>query len=356
MQTADRITSMKLTLLLCLFACCAVSHAQPRPAGIVILDSGRACSIRGMSTPGNDVVWVSGSNGHVGRTTDGGKTWKWSVVAGYEGTDFRDIHAFDAATAVIMGIGNPAYILKTRDGGVSWKTVFTKAAPGMFLDAMDFLPNGEGVCIGDPMDAGGGKRTFFVIRSSDSGDTWQAEDADRLPPAVAGEAVFSASGSNIALLHSKTYDYAFISGGLVSRFYLIGRKAGATKVYPLRMVQGTESTGAFSMATDRGKRFYCAGGDYKAPEDKHDNFVWTMNGGKLWQTADWAAAFGYRSCICIIGPGRLIACGPNGVDEWTGNYECAHISSEGFNVCAPTPGKKLVFFGGGKGKIGMMRF
>jgi photosystem II stability/assembly factor-like uncharacterized protein len=85
------------------------------------------------------LVWASGSNGTVARSVDGGKTFEWLTVTGYEKRDFRDIEAFDANTAIIMGISEPAIILKTKDGGKSWYKVFEDSTKGMFLDAMDFL-------------------------------------------------------------------------------------------------------------------------------------------------------------------------------------------------------------------------
>src|ERR1041385_1730348 len=89
------------------------------------LTSGQAVSIRGLCPVNDEVVWVSGSHGTVGRSLDGGKTWQWTIVKGFEKTDFRDIEAFNAQTAIIMGIAEPAMILKTIDGGASWKVVFT---------------------------------------------------------------------------------------------------------------------------------------------------------------------------------------------------------------------------------------
>ena len=346
---------MKLPLLICLLACCFPAHAQSNLSSISIVDSGRDCSIRGMSVAGNDVVWVSGSKGHVGRSTDGGTSWTWSVVAGYEKTDFRDIHAFDSLRAVIMGVDNPAYILKTGDGGRSWKLVFTKTAPGMFLDAMDFRNNGQGICIGDPMDAGHGRKSFFVIRSRDGGDTWQPEAPGRLPPTRDGEAIFSASGTNIALLDGRDFDYAVISGGLVSNLYLIGRKGKANAIHPLRIAAGNESSGAFSLATDRRRIFYCIGGDYKQPDARSGTFVWTTDQAKSWKTSVSAAPSGYRSCIRIIDGERMVACGTNGVDLCLEPAAWTHVSTESFNVCAVSPDKKRIFFGGGKGRIGMLR-
>jgi hypothetical protein len=50
------------------------------------------------------------------KSIDGGKTWKWLVVKGFENRDFRDIEAFDAATAIIMAVAEPANILKPLMG------------------------------------------------------------------------------------------------------------------------------------------------------------------------------------------------------------------------------------------------
>src|SRR6266513_2088987 len=81
--------------------------------GVELLTSGTKSSIRGLSVVNDNVAWVSGNNGTIGKTTNGGKTWKWITVKGFEKNDFRDIEAFDAATAIIISVGEPAYILKT---------------------------------------------------------------------------------------------------------------------------------------------------------------------------------------------------------------------------------------------------
>ena len=330
------------------------AHAQIPDLSIV--NSGQSSSIRGMSIPNDHVIWVSGSNGNVARSTDEGKTWNWTVVKGYEKTDFRDIHAFDSSNAIIMGIGNPAYILKTKDGGQNWKVVYTKEMTGMFLDAMDFSNRKKGICIGDPLVLNkDGKKHFFVIRTNDGGDTWQEEPDNEMPVASEGEAIFSASGTNIILLDNKSYDYAFISGGLASNIYIVGHKNRMNKAFPLPLNQNNESAGAFSMATDDNKRFVCVGGDYKKPDARNNNFTWTNNNGKAWQTSTGSAPHGYRSCVRIIAGNKMVACGSGGVDLCTNPDEWINISKEGFNVCMVSPNKKLIFLGGGNGKIGMIR-
>src|SRR5215218_9254089 len=111
---------IKLTLLLL----CSGMSLQSVAQSVKLLTSGTNTSLRGLSVIDDRVIWVSGSNGTVGRSIDSGNTFKWITVKGFEKTDFRDIEAFDETTAVIMGISEPAYILKTFDGGETWKMIY----------------------------------------------------------------------------------------------------------------------------------------------------------------------------------------------------------------------------------------
>jgi photosystem II stability/assembly factor-like uncharacterized protein len=81
-------------------------------------------SFRGLSVVNDSIIWISGTNGTVGRSIDAGQSFQWLQVKGFEQTDFRDIDAFDDHTAIIMGIAEPAYILKTTDAGLNWNVVY----------------------------------------------------------------------------------------------------------------------------------------------------------------------------------------------------------------------------------------
>jgi photosystem II stability/assembly factor-like uncharacterized protein len=322
-----------------------------------ILTSGTNSSLRGMSVPSNDIIWVSGSNGTIGKSVDAGKTWRWMVVAGFEKKDFRDIEAFDSSVAIAMAVDNPAYIIKTIDGGATWKKVFERTMEGMFLDAMDFKNEKEGVCIGDPVNFSQiNRRLFYILRTYDGGETWKEAPMYQMPPAQAGEAIFSASGTNISFLDHPDFEYAFVTGGTISNLYMIGRQGKKSKVVTVPVVQDKESAGTFSMATDKQKTFYCIGGDYKVPRDYFNNYYYSTDAGNKWGSPSIGPPFGYRSCIRIINDKTLVACGPTGVDfAVNGQKEWKKASLEGFNVCMVTNGKN-VFLAGEKGKIGRLLY
>jgi photosystem II stability/assembly factor-like uncharacterized protein len=316
------------------------------PAGaqtIELLTSGQAVSIRGLCPVNDDVIWVSGSHGTVGRSLDGGKTWQWNIVKGFEKTDFRDIEAFNAQTAIIMGIAEPARILKTTDGGASWKVVFTDSTKGMFLDAMDFFDNKHGVVVGDPIDS-----KFFIAKTTNGGNTWHKTPAIMQSNSAPGEACFASSGTNIHYFRNK--DFLFVSGGTLSRLH---DDAGG-RLIPI--IQGKESMGANSIAVrSDGPRvsntFIITGGDFTNDKDTTQNCVLTHDGGHTWMHPA-TPPHGYRSCVIYITNKKLLCCGTSGVDLSTDSGNTWRlISPNGFHVCRKAKSGKTVFLAGSNGRI-----
>ena len=311
---------------------------------IEMLHSGTGISLRGLSVVDDKVIWASGSNGTVGRSADSGKTWRWMQVKGFEKTDFRDIEAFDAATAIIMGIAEPAYILKTNDGGNTWKVVFEDKRKGMFLDAMEFWNEQSGIVIGDPLE---GK--IFIARTFDGGTTWQHLPEENYPVAKTGEAMFAASGTNIRTLSKK--EACFVTGGSVSRLFI------RNKTIDLPLVQGGETTGANSIAVYDNKKLKPAkhmvvvGGDFGADSTATQNCAVSNDGGNTW-TIPEIPPKGYRSCVEFIAKKKLVSCGTTGVDvSEDGGMKWKFISKEGFHVCRKAKNGKTVFLAGKNGRI-----
>ena len=311
---------------------------------ITILDSSQKISIRGLSVVSDKVLWVSGNKGMVGKSVDAGKTWQWMTVKDHEKRDFRDIEAFDKNRAVIMAVAEPAVILKTTDGGLTWKEVYRNETTGMFLDAMEFWNEQSGIVIGDPID---GK--FFIARTFDGGETWDQLPENNLPLADSGEACFAASGTNIRALDLD--EACFITGGRVSRFFYKGSPV------TLPIIQGKETTGANSVAIKDwkkrkgGQQIFIVGGDFARDTCSTQNSVYSTNGGKSWQTPA-VPPVGYKSCVEFFGKTRVITCGTTGVEvSGDDGKTWKNISHTGFHVTRKAKKGKAVFLAGGNGRI-----
>ncbi len=77
---------------------------------------------------------LSGSEGTVLRTTDGGHSWASVGPPGAGSLQFRDVEATSADHAVILSIGegSDSRIYVTDDGGRSWAESFRNAEPSAF--------------------------------------------------------------------------------------------------------------------------------------------------------------------------------------------------------------------------------
>jgi hypothetical protein len=339
----------KLVSALCFTGIILYSNAQKNLPSISLLTQGTKTSIRGLSVVNDNVVWVSGSNGAIGRTSNGGKDWKWLQVKGFEKTDFRDIEAFDGSTAVIMGVGEPAYILRTTNGGETWKVVYENKTKGMFLDAMEFWNRDAGIVVGDPLN---GK--FFIARSFDGGESWKEIPDQYKPVADSGEACFAASGTNIRALDND--EAVFISGGLSSNLFVRDAKI------KLPVIQGKETAGANSISVwnrykkNGGDKLVIVGGDFNADTSTLRNCFYSSNRGKTWK-ASRIPPNGYRSCVEYLAKNQLITCGLTGVDyTFDGAETWQSISKESFHVVRNAKYGTTVYLAGTNGKVGKLVF
>ena len=308
---------------------------------IEVIEAGQKTSIRGLSVVDNRIIWVSGSNGMVGNSVDSGHTWKWITVKGFEKTDFRDIEAFNETSAIIMGTASPAYILRTADAGATWKVVYENKAKDMFLDAMEFWNEHSGIVVGDPIN-----NKIFIARTFDGGYNWRHIPMANHPVADSGEAMFASSGTNVRKLNKQ--EAVFVTGGFKSHLFLRNSKI------KLPILQGTQSTGANSIAVKNSKIMIVTGGDFTAKDATNGNCAITIDGGKTW-SAPKVAPHGYRSCVEYLAKKNWITCGLNGVDYSTDEGNTWQwISTESFHVCRKAKDGKAVFFAGSEGKIGKL--
>ncbi len=311
-----------------------------------ILEQGRKTSIRGLSVVSNKIIWVSGSGGSVGKSVDGGKSFKWMTIKGYEKRDFRDIEAYNHKTAIIMAIAEPALILKTIDGGENWYKVFEDSTKGMFLDAMNAEAKTIQV-IGDPING----KAFFAM-SNNLGETWETNKLDGIA-LNEGEAFFASSGTNLQISKSSnTFKKGsfMVTGGKVSR--LLNARDQRDQ-FPLPLLQGKESTGANSIAVSpSGKHAFIVGGDFAKDTLRAGNSIALRLEPSIQFKEPTTPPFGYRSCVIYMNNQTLVACGTSGVDiSKDGGMNWENISTQSFHVVQKAKNGNAIFLAGGGGRI-----
>ncbi len=319
-----------------------------------LLQKGKPASIRGLSVVDDNTAWVSGRKGPIAITNDGGKTWDWKQVKGFEKSDFRDIEAFSSKEAIIMSSGTPALILKTIDGGENWQVKYKNTDTAYFFDAMDFDGSKHGMVLGDPI-----KGKFVLMETNDGGETWQP--FKNPPNALPGEACFAASGTCLRVDKDRDDEYriTIVTGGTNSRrlLFLNDKNNGLWTYGDLMIKHGKPSQGAFSIANS--DCMIIVGGDYQ--HDKLTDSVceyWCYDGtyaGGPWRLSKIPPA-GYQSCVECIKDKIYLSTGTPGSNISNNNGETwSKIDDVSYNVCRKARKGKLVLLAGDGGKIGIFK-
>ncbi len=305
------------------------------------VDSGTTASFRGLDAVDDNIVWVSGTGGKWGLTTDGGSTWSMRSVPGAEELDFRDVDAFSAEIAYLMsaGPGELSRIFKTLDGGATWQLQFTNSSPEGFFDGMAFWDSERGLAYGDPVDG-----RFTVLATEDGGATWNQIAAEGMPPALEGEAGFAASGTGLAVYEG---GHAwFGTGGSAARVFRSRDYGRSWTVVDTPMLSGESSTGIFSIVFTDPLHGVAVGGNYTQPAATTANAIRTVDGGLSWIAIEPSPPSGYRSAVAEV-PGSdgqiLVTVGTSGSDlsldggqRWQamgeGTYDDAGYDEAGYNA------------------------
>jgi photosystem II stability/assembly factor-like uncharacterized protein len=327
-----RRTALLILLLALAFPSAAAAH-QRKPRWQPV-PTGSDQQYRGLDAVDKRTAWVGGSAGEVLRTTDGGRSWVDVSPPGSEGLLFRDVEARDARRASVLAIGEgeASRIYTTRDGGRSWRPAFVNDDPAAFYDCMDFFAGGRrGLALSDPV---GGK--FRIAATDDGGQTWHVLPDGGMPPAVAGEFAFAASGT--CLVTSGARDAWFASGGGASRVFH-SRDGGRSWSVTAAPIPAAEAGGVFSLAFRNTREGVMVGGDFTAPDDGADASGFTRDGGRSWTGG--GDLTGYRSGVDWVHGARatLIAVGPTGSDvSYDGARSWAPFDTAAYDAVDCVPG------------------
>ncbi|SFF93701.1 Uncharacterized protein SAMN05518865_106158 [Duganella sp. CF458] len=274
-----------------------VSLESPAPARAAVWmrqQHAATTELRGLSVLSDKVAWASGAKGTVLRTIDG-EHWTLLAVPEAEAFDFRDIEAFDARTAIVMGAGPGAAsrMYRTRDGGATWQLLVVNQDAQGFWDAMAFWDARNGIVFGDPV-----RGAFQVLLTTDGGESWQPAHDPQGLAALPQEGAFAASGTCLSVgADGKAW---FVTGGAAqSRVFRSANRGQSWQSATLPIPAAAASKGAFSVAFAGQGLGLVAGGDYKEPALGTLNGALSGDGGAGWSPAQILPS-GFMSAVVPV--------------------------------------------------------
>lgn len=330
---AFRATGSVLALIVVVLAVTAPRSGAASGLSWRLLDTGSTSHFRGLAAVSRQVAWVSGYDGVVLRTIDGGQTWTDVSVPGAQSLQFRDITAFNARRAVVMaaGTGTDSRLYTTSDGGATWQLTYENTDPSAFFDCMAFFDPRHGLVLSDPVN---GK--FRILSTSDGGTHWTVQSPDGMPPAGANEYGFAASGE---CLTTQGHDAWFGSGGADGARVFHSHDGGRTwQVRTTPIVRGA-SAGIFGLAFATPRRGIAVGGDFAAPTADTDVAAISGSGESWSQPAQ--GPHGYRSGVTFVrgSTGMALAVGLSGSDvSYDNGLHWTQFDSGQFDSVACTRG------------------
>ncbi len=323
MPTKKSIHSLKPVFFLAILAsfCCipqkAKSQTIPRPP-----------HYRGLYTTPNNSIWISGTQSKILRGHYNAKSEFHidTLITPHSNKDYRDIWALNDQIAVAMSVSDSAVVIKTTDGGKTWKTVYHNETPGIFLDAIEIDPNtGVGMILGDPLSKDQQSPKYFkALLTTDYGNNWiNIPDAEWSIPRDTLESFYAASGTSLSIITSssnkKTNSHSitvgFAGGGHSPQFHLVQikfRPNNPKKPWqfnplpnqPLHF-KGGQAWGCYGHTTFRTNKGIAIGGNYTQPNFRGDSTgqiaAYTSNILGKWHPCK-TPPHGYRSGICVSAP------------------------------------------------------
>ena len=379
---------MRLTLLLLTLTTTTQAQWQ-------LQQSNTTASLRGIHAVTPQIAWASGTEGTILRTEDGGQTWQHCTTPpNAEHLDFRGIQAFDNKTAIAMssGKGDLARLYKPTDACKTWTLIFTNPDADGFWDTISLGRQVSGPTrlwiFGDPVNG-----RYRVFHSTDNAQSqFVSDETETLTSPSPTSGAFAASNSAFFVLPygdeiptglplpppppgSKRKDHYemtqppieyFVTGG-TGGAHLYIREPEWAYDFPLQVEwesidiplgDGTEASGAFSIARRSIDAGVIVGGDYKKPDLTDRTAAYADAAKKQWVPAK-TTPHGYRSAVAYDPTTKSwLTVGPNGTDISTDDGRNWHplnpLPGEAPDTAQHWNALSLPFAVGPKGRIGKL--
>lgn len=233
-------------------------------------------------------VWYSGTDSKFGYVSLKDTAEKVQMRITAEKLEFRTLAQTKDAFYTI-NVGAPAKWFTIQKSNLKVDLNMIDTTKTVFYDAFAFdQVKNRGIAISDPNVDGSSKNLIFTYKSRKNPKT-------EFPKYFPGEAHFAASNSNIAMHGNWVW---IATGGMKSRIFKFNWSHPFTwKVYETPFVQGTASTGIYSIDFYDKNFGIAVGGDYTKQSENINNIATTHDGGKTWQIQASGKNSGYKTCV-----------------------------------------------------------
>ena len=238
-------------------------------------------------------------------------------------------------------IASPAWIVRTPVSGFEPEWVHHDTTSTVFLDAMAWWDEREGLVFGDPTYG-----CITLLKTEDSGNSWSKIPCSSIPIHAEGEAGFAASNGNICIQGDTAWVF---TGGASSRCMRSLDRGQTWEAFQTPIRQGEAMTGVFGASFASAKKGLAIGGHWEHPEDNVGNLIATEDGGATWTLISEGHGPGYRSCIQHhpVDPQTVVATGFKGVDvSFDGGQSWKHVSDSARYVARFSPSGRTLWLAG----------
>lgn len=285
-------------------------------------------------------VWYTGTDSKFGYVSLKDSADKKQIKLSKGKLEFRTL-AQDRKYFYTINILSPAYLFKINKRTLKFSIQKTDTTKTAFFDAFIFDKFDRGIAISDPNEAGSANPLIFY-----SGRP--SKDKFDFPKYFPGEAHFAASNTNIATKDGKVW---IATGGMKARIFKFSwNNPFKWEAFETPFIQGTASTGIYSIDFYDKNFGIAVGGDYTKQAENINNIATTNDGGKTWQIEASGKNGGYKTCVKFRPKSKgkdIIAVGDQNI-EFSNDYgkTWKTISEErGLYACEWIDENTLVFAG-----------